>query len=215
MGSTTGFVMAAVLAVGCGVDGDAKDSCNVQDDCLAGYVCQNQVCVTDPGEHGFEYGTVAPMTSASAGLAAGSPDTLLGATAAGGSLGCAVIHDESAAPGTATSLVYAKIRKGETGDDRCPRGTYSIVNDPTSCSAALNGLLPGCVLYKQWDGSGTQITNRLGIGGYITIDDVTNSDMSHSCHIDMSAAFTGGVTIKSTFSFDYNPYAPDSAFCTH
>jgi hypothetical protein len=126
-----------------------------------------------------------------------------------------VIRDESASPGTATSLVYAKIRKGETGDTRCPRGTYSIVNDPMNCSVVLNGLFPGCVLYKQWDASGTQITNRLGIGGYVTVDDVTNSDMNHSCNIDLSATFAGGITIKSTFSFTYNPYGSDSSFCTH
>jgi hypothetical protein len=216
MFSTTGSVMivSAVLAAGCGLDGGNKSACNVQDDCDAGYVCSNQMCVTDPG-HGFEYGTVTPMTSASNGLVSGDYEALLGTTAAGGSLGCAVIRDENASPGTATSLVYAKIREGETGDHRCPTGTYAVVNDPVNCSAVLNGLFPGCVLYKQWDAGGTQITNRLGLGGYVTVEDVTHSDMDHSCNIDLSATFTGGVTIKSTFSFEYNPYAPDSSFCTH
>src|SRR6476660_4805180 len=133
MFSTTGLVMAAsaAFAMGCGPDGDPK--------------------ATDSGSVGFEYGTVEPITSASHGLVAADYEALLGTTASAGSLGCAVIRDESASPGTATSLVYAKIRKGETGDTRCPRGTYSIVNDPMNCSVVLNGLFPGCVLYKQWD----------------------------------------------------------------
>ena len=38
---------ALLLAAGCGLDGKAKNQCEVQTDCLAGYVCSNGMCIEE------------------------------------------------------------------------------------------------------------------------------------------------------------------------
>jgi hypothetical protein len=139
-------------------------------------------------------------------------ETLVGVTTAAGNLGCALVGSESAAPGVASSLVYAKLQGN--GDARCPWGRSPITSNP-SCNVAFGELPPGCALYKEWDASGAQIANVLAIGGYVTVDDVAHTDMDHGCNVTLSATFPGGVTITSTFSFDYNPYDSTSSFCTH
>ena len=222
--------MTIALATGCSIHDDGgKDACNTQTDCLNGFICTNHTCVDPngsnmgssngspdaPGPPGSQYGDVQPITAASNGLTAADYNALIGTTTASGGLGCAVIHDESAAPGTTASLVYAKIARGSTGDTRCPTGNHAVVDDPMACNNDFGGLLPGCVQYKRWDDAGKQIANRLAIGGYIAIQQTTISSMDYRCSVDLSASFVGGVTIHSTFSFDYNPYGPEESFCTH
>jgi len=169
----------------------------------------------DAPSNGAEFGTVQPMTAATMGLAAGDYKALLGVTTAAGNLGCAVIRDEKSSPGASSSLVYAKI-EGSSGDTRCPSGAYAIRNDATYCgSSSYLPLNPGCALYKQWDASGAQIANRYAIGGYVNVQDSRQSDTWHICTIELSTVFAGGTTIAKTYKFDYNPYGPEEAFCTH
>ena len=214
-------ITMCVLAAGC-LSGGGKDACQTQADCVNGYVCSNQVCVADDGtrtDHpggsdSKEFGDVQAMTSASEGLYAFDYKELIGTTTAGGPLGCSLVRDENASPGTAVALVYAKIMK-QGGDGRCPTGNYAVLNDPTLCIMTLNGLYPGCVQYKRWDATGTQVTNRLAIGGYVAVQDNVVSSSDHMCSVDMSATFAGGVTVRSSYSFAFNVYGPEESFCAH
>jgi hypothetical protein len=47
------------------------------------------------------------------------------------------------------------------------------------------------------------------------VQDAFVTDMVHRCRVELSLNFAGGVTVAKTFMFDYNPYAPASAFCQH
>jgi hypothetical protein len=123
------------------------------------------------------------------------------------------LSSEDASPGAANALVYAKVHK-ESGDDRCPTGTFSIVDNPRACNVNI-AVQAGCAIYKQWDSSGTQVTNRSALGGYVTIGEVIQPNMDVTCSVDMSATFDGGVTIRSTYSFLYNPAAESGPFCSH
>ena len=217
----------AALAVGCNLD-DAdgpKNSCNVQADCLAGYQCVNSVCVgggTDGGvtlidapNNSKYYGSVEPLAPQSAGMAAGNYETLVGVTTAAGNLGCAVVGDLEAAPGGGAAVVYAKV-KPESGDYRCPVGVFAIMNDPSSCTSLSPGdLRPNCAIYKRWDTAGKQVANQLAIGGYVSVTETYISSMASRCSAELSINFAGSVTVTKTFTYDYNPLAPTSAFCQH
>lgn len=195
-------ILLALLAAGCHSRGD--DLC--RDDCLT---------TPDAPMNSSEYGTVQPMTAATSGLVSADYKSLLGATTAAGNLGCAVIQDEKSSPGASSSVVYAKIERN-SGDARCPAGSYAIRNDPAYCGSNLYfGLNPGCAQYKQWDASGTQVASRFAIGGYVNVQDSRQSDSWHICTIELSTTFAGGVTIAKSYRFDYNPYGPEQAFCTH
>ncbi|HEY5921314.1 MAG TPA: hypothetical protein VIV11_06570 [Kofleriaceae bacterium] len=221
------MIAGAALAVGCNLDDGSKNSCNVQTDCLTGYQCVNNTCIgggTDsggivlidaPGSGSKFYGTVEPLTSLSAGMAAGNYETLAGVTTAAGNLGCAVVGDLDASPGAGAAVVYAKV-KPESGDYRCPEGVFAIMNDPSSCTSTFpSDLRPNCALYKRWDASGKQVANQLAIGGYVSVQEMYISSMASRCSAEMSINFAGGVTVTKSFTYDYNPLAPGSAFCQH
>ena len=198
MHSTVNLAVLAALAT----------ACHSRDD-------DSGVPAPDASGGGVEYGTVQPLAAATSGLVGANYRALLGVTTAAGNLGCAVIRDEKSSPGASSSIVYTKI-DASSGDTRCPAGAYAIRNDVAYCGAALHaGINPGCALYKQWDASGTQIASRFAIGGYVNVQDVRQYDSLHTCTVEVSTVFAGGVTIAKTFKFDFNPYAPDDAFCTH
>jgi hypothetical protein len=209
---------------GCTLDGQQKTACNGPSDCLDGYACAVGQCVRQPdggvtlvdaSQAGGDFGEVQALAPATAGVTA-FPDsyTLAGVTTATGGLGCAMLADEGAAPGTDTAVAYAKIDKGESGDTRCPAGSYAIMNDPSYCASdPFTGVRPGCAVYRRWDTAGTKVANRRAIGGYVTIQNTFVSTSDQRCDVDFSLRFAGGVTIGKTFSFHYNPLAPAEAFC--
>lgn len=218
---TSLFIFAlAALAAGCNLDDDTKNACNSAADCLDGYQCVNSVCVGG-GNTGVDapsgpyFGTVEAMTSQSAGLAAANYQTLVGATSALGTPGCALVGNLQASPGGAGAVVYAKVQ-AESGDARCPNGTFAIVNDPNACMQTFpDELRPGCALYKRWDASGQLVANQLATGGYVQVQQVYVSDMEYRCDVQLSIQFAGGVAIGKAFSFTYNPYGPTEKFCTN
>lgn len=212
------FTLAA-LVTGCNLDDGTKNACNSAADCLDGYQCANNVCVGGSGgpdaPAGPYFGTVEAMTSQSSGLAAANYQTLVGATTALGTLGCAVVGDLQASPGAGAAVVYAKVQ-AESGDARCPMGTFAIVNDPNACMQTFpDELRPGCAIYKRWDASGQPVANQLAIGGYVQVQQVYVSDMEYRCDAQLSLQFPGGVAIGKAFSFTYNPYGPTEKFCTN
>jgi hypothetical protein len=217
--STFSFVLAVALAGGCNLtdeDDGAKNACQSQEDCLSGYQCVGNVCVTEGTDNpGTYYGTVEPMTPASAGLSAKNDETLAALTTAAGPLGCAVVGDVAGSPGANAATVYARISK-DAGDTRCPSGVYAIVNDPDLCHQSFpDDLRASCAMYRRWDAGGQQSANRLATGGYVSIQNTPVSDMLEQCDVDVSIQFAGGVTIAKQFQFQYDPGAPTSAFCTH
>lgn len=219
--SNISFVIALALAGGCNLTDDdgVKNACESQADCLPDYSCVDNVCVTGGGGgsnmSGTYYGTVEPMTPASSGLSAENYETLAALTTAPGPLGCAVVGDVAGSPGANAAVVYAKVSK-ESGDTRCPTGSYAIVNDPDLCHQTFpSDLNTSCAIYRRWDASGQQSANQLATGGYVSIQNTYVNDMLERCNVDMSIQFAGGVAIGKTFQFDYNPLAPTSAFCVH
>ena len=213
-----------IVIGGCTLDGQQKTACNGPADCLDGYACGNGTCVrqadggvtvVDAPHSGGDYGDVQALAPGTAGVTA-FPDsyTLAGVTTATGGLGCAMLDNENAAPGTDTAVAYAKIDKGQSGDTRCPAGTFAIMNDPVACAVdPFSGVRPGCAIYRRWDASGTQVASRRAIGGYVTIQNTFVSSSAQRCDVDISMRFAGSVTISKTFSFQYNPLAPAEAFC--
>ncbi|NVB81736.1 MAG: hypothetical protein HOV81_25300 [Kofleriaceae bacterium] len=217
--SNISFVIALALAGGCVLteDDGTKNACQAQEDCLSGYQCVDNVCVTGGGSNmpGTYYGTVEPMTPASSGLSAENYETLAALTTAPGPLGCAVVGDVAGSPGANAAVVYAKVSK-ESGDTRCPSGSYAIVNDPDLCHQSFpSDLHASCAIYRRWNASGQQSANQLAIGGYVSIQNTYVNDMLERCDVDMSIQFAGGVAIAKKFQFDYNPLAPTAAFCVH
>ncbi|MGE0870563.1 MAG: hypothetical protein AB7P03_18505 [Kofleriaceae bacterium] len=232
------FALAAALGAGC-LGGGSKNKCETSADCLGGAACVESVCVASgPGDGtekpdagddhepaladasdnpGGAFGTVEPLTSQSAGLTTVEYDTMLGLTTASSGLGCALVGNMKSSPGTATAAVYALINKGGSGDTRCPDGTFAIMDHPEFCSTfhPLLDINPGCGIYKRWDATGTLVAKRYAIGGYVTSQSTYHSEMHSTCNVELSLAFDGGVTIDRTYTFDYNPFAPTSAFCVH
>lgn len=239
------IVMAiATVMGGCGVNNERKDACTAAIDCLDGFTCVNRVCVRpgegpdaggpggggdgdgpsdgdpDPGNMnpgtGAQFGDVEPLAPLTTGLA--SPDdivgTLLGAASTGGNFGCALIGDEASSPGGLATLVQAKIRSDLGGDARCPAGTYAILNDPVYCAGTFVGRGPQCAVYKRWDASGALVAQRLAIGGFVSVEDVARSEAAHTCTVEATLVFSGR-SIDLSFSFDFNPFAPDDTFCVH
>jgi hypothetical protein len=230
------IVVSAALAAACGVDEDGKNACLIPTDCLGGFACVDGTCVDvrgagpdggtgDDGDDGDglhlhdaggdkQYGDVEPLDSQSAGMAAINYDTLVGLATAPGGLGCALVGNESASPGTAAAAVYAKIEK-EGGDARCPQGVYAIVSNPSECHELHFGLRPGCALYKRWSDTGEQVASRPATGGFVSVQNIYRSEMERGCEVEVSLSFAGGTTIATTFTFDYNPYGPAESFCAH
>jgi hypothetical protein len=164
-----------------------------------------------------EYGAAEPITAHSTGLAtAAGGGALLGTTGVAGNLGCALVGDESSAPGIEAALVYAKVQS-DTGDSRCATGTYAIQNNPAACPLGTPGrLLPGCAVYKRWDASGTLVARRLAIGGFVTVlNHGQNSGGIVTCDVELGLSFAGGTTIQSSFSFDFNVLGSSESFCVH
>ena len=231
---------------GCALDGDDKDSCRTQADCSDGFTCVDQVCENplgggggddgdgdsdpvDPGDDDGagggggndglqeEFGSVQDMAPATLGLTAVNDyDTLIALTTASGGLGCAMVGDEDAAPGGAAAMLSVK-PDAEGGDDRCPDGTYGLLDDPEYCGnyVPVIGINPGCAAYRAWDASGDLSAFRLATGGYVTVTATPVTDEEITCDVELSVSFAGGVTISDAFSFSYNPYAPEGAFCQH
>jgi hypothetical protein len=216
------IIALGALAGGCHLpEQDGKSSCNVAEDCLSGYQCVNGTCTGGGSIHlpdapgGTFFGTVEPMTSQSAGMAAANYSALVAVTTAPGTLGCAVVGDLEASPGADAAVVYAKV-PGGSSDSRCPMGTFAIKNDPNACNPSFPGeLYDNCAIYKRWDGTGKQVANQLATGGYVSVTRTYLNDMAYRCTADVSIRFAGGVTIAKMFTFDYNPLAPTSVFCKH
>jgi hypothetical protein len=218
---TLSTIVIATLATACGLpDDEVKTSCQSQTDCLEGYYCLEGMCransnTTPDAPGGPFYGTVEPMTSQSLGVSAENYRTLVSATTAPGTLGCAVVGDLEASPGADGAVAYAQIAK-DSGDTRCPTGVYAIMNDPSACTPSFPGQLnPGCALYKRWDASGKQVASQLAIGGYVSLTESPSTSTTNRCTGELSLRFAGNVTIARTFQFDFNPGAPASAFCMH
>lgn len=215
------FLIPLALATGCHIDDGTKNACNLQTDCLAGYACVDNTCVgggsngSPDAPNGKYYGTVEPLVAQSEGVVAWNYQTLVAATTAPSTLGCAVVGDLQASPGPNVAVVYARVQK-ESGDTRCPNGVFAIVNDASLCTATFpDELRPGCGLYKRWDGNGQQVANQLATGGYVSITQTYLNDMAYRCSAELSVRFAGGVTIAKTFTFDYNPLGPAESFCSH
>jgi len=214
------FLITAMLAVGCKMDDGTKNACNLQTDCLDGYVCIDNTCVggnnhgsPDAPGGGQYYGNVEAMTSQTAGLAAANYETLVAATTSLGTLGCAVVGDLQASPGAGAAVVYAKVQ-ASSGDSRCPNGTFAIINDPARCKQTFPAeLYPGCAIYKRWDATGKQAANQLATGGYVSVQQLYVNSMEYRCDTQLSIQFPGGVTIGKVFSFSYNPLGPAEKFC--
>jgi hypothetical protein len=228
-------MIVGAAALGCDLSSKRKDACSVQGDCLDGFSCVNHVCSDsaggpdggDGGDGGAtdpnlpkdastdEYGVVESFVTQTAGLVVSGEDTQLGASAVAGNLGCALVGSESASPGGDATAVYVKVRRGETGDRRCPDGTYAILNDPSACAGVFGGRLPQCGVYKQRNASGVQIAQRLAIGGFVTVHDVDQGGTSHTCNVELSLAFAGGASIQSSYNFSYSPLGTSESFCVH
>jgi hypothetical protein len=169
--------------------------------------------IMDASPH--QYGTIEPITPHSTGLAVANYDTLLGTTGVSGNLGCALLGDESSAPGGEASLVYAKVNR-EGSDRRCPDGTFAIQNDPNACQLDVySQLRPGCAVYKRWDASGALVALRLAIGGYVTVQNRDRDGSNHECSVELSVSFAGGTLIQSSFRFAYNVFESYESFCLH
>lgn len=226
-------MVVGAVTLGCDLSSKRKDACSVQGDCLDGFSCVNHVCsdgaggpdggqgddAMDPNlpkdASTDEYGVVESFATQTAGLVVSGDDTQLGASAVAGNLGCALVGSESASPGADATAVYVKVRRGETGDRRCPDGIYAILNDPSACAGVFGGRLPQCGVYKRWNASGVQIAQRLAIGGVVTVHDVDQGGTSHTCNVELSLAFAGEVSIQSSYSFDYSPLGTSASFCVH
>lgn len=218
--TTLPLIALAALATGCDLDDNNKNACVTAADCLDGYQCVANVC---SGGHqggtdapsGPYFGTVEAMTPQTTGVAAANYQTLVGATSVLGTLGCAVVGDLQASPGASAAVVYAKIH-ADTGDTRCPTGTFAIVNDFDLCMQTFpDELHPGCAIYRRWDASGQQVANQLATGGYVQSEQVVLGEMEYRCDVQLSIQFAGGVAIGKAFSFTYNPFGPTEKFCTN
>lgn len=215
------LVALAALAAGCNLDDSTKNACVTTSDCVDGSQCVDSVCtrggiISPDAPAGPYFGTVEAMTAQAAGLAEANYQTLVAATSAQGTLGCAVAGDLQASPGAAAAVVYAQLQVGaESGDLRCPTGTYAIMNASACTNVAPGALAPGCALYRRWDASGQQVANQLATGGYVSIDQVYVSDMEYRCDAQLSIQFPGGVEIGKSFSFTYYPLGTMSSFCTN
>jgi len=231
--------LVGMFASGCGLNSARKDACSVAGDCLEGFTCVDHACSETGGSdagHGpdggvsdgedmpgssdghrpdDEYGTVEPLTAQSSGLLSTGEDTLMGAATAAGNLGCAIIGDESSSPGTEAALIQAKVGRGQPGDRRCPSGNYAILNNPQACASVFGGRGSQCAVYKRWNASGAQVAQRLAIGGFVAVEDVADSEASHTCNVELSLAFTGGTSIDTSFSFTYGPFGSTESFCVH
>lgn len=210
-------LIALAMLAGCGLQDDGKNACFSQQDCVEG-TCVDGRCTTGTGPDGpgsKYYGTVEPLASASTGISAENYETMLATTTAAGNLGCAVVGDLKGSPGGPNAVVYAKVQS-DTGDKRCPTGTFAIVNDVNLCGTSTfpDDLRVGCAIYKRWDASGTQVAYQLATGGYVTTRETPMANTMSRCNAEMSIRF-GNVTIAKTFVFDYNPLGPASAFCVH
>ena len=218
-----------LCSAGCALDGDGKDSCVTQDDCVDGYTCVDRVCEGPPGGFGGggdggdgdddgvvvgggdgsveEFGSVADISAATLGLTAVNDyQTLISITDVSGGLGCALVGDEDAAPGGAAAMLSLK-PDVEGGDDRCPEGTHGILDNPDICGSVypITGLNDGCAAYRAWDASGEPSAFRLATGGSVTVT-ATDTGEQIDCDVELSV---------DSFSFSYSPGAPDSAFCQH
>ncbi|CAN5553953.1 hypothetical protein BH11MYX1_BH11MYX1_51510 [soil metagenome] len=219
--SNTGLLITAMLAFGCNIDDGTKNACNVQTDCLTGFMCVNSTCVgsnnnvSPDAPSGPFYGTVEPIAAQTEGVAAANYQTLVAATTTPGAFGCAVTSDLQSSPGPDAAVAYAKVH-AESGDTRCPNGVFAIINDPSACASMIPGeLRPGCAIYKRWDASGQQVANQLATGGYVSITQTYLNDMAYRCDAELSVRFAGNVTIEKTFTFAYNPLSPAESFCSH
>lgn len=236
------MLVSALGATGCALDGDGKDSCMTQADCSDGFTCVDQVCEgtlgggggdeggggggddeTGGGDSGGsdglpeQFGTVADISAASLGLTAVNDyDTLIALTNASGGLGCAMVGDEDAAPGGAAAMLSLK-PDADGGDDRCPAGTYGLLDDVEYCGAVypVTGLNPGCAAYRAWDAGGEPSAFRLATGGYVTVTATPVTDEQIDCDVELSVSFDGGVTIADAFAFSYDPYGAESSYCEH
>jgi hypothetical protein len=222
MKTLSNLALLIVATTGCSLSDDdgVKNACQSQTDCLEGFYCFEGTCqqannTTPDAPNGDFYGTVQAMSPLSTGVAAENYRTLVGATTAAGTLGCAVVGDLEASPGVDVAVAYAKVA-ADSGDSRCPEGVFAIMNDPSACKPSFPGdLNPGCGLYKRWDASGKQVASQLAIGGYVSMSRTVSSSTTYRCSGELSLRFAGGVTIAKTFVFDYNPGGPSSAFCVH
>jgi hypothetical protein len=213
------IISIIALVAGCHLEAGGKDACNALSDCLSGYVCVDHACVdrtdSSPDARGEFYGSVEPLAPQSAGISAGNSRTLVAVTTAPATLGCAVVGDLQASPGSDTAVVYATVRS-ESGDARCPTGVFAIMNNASLCRPPVFGeLYPGCALYKRWDAAGQQAAYQLAIGGYVSIARTYLSDMAYRCDAELSISFAGGAVVAKTWTFQYNPYAAGAAFCVH
>jgi hypothetical protein len=201
-----------------------KRACEKPTDCLDGYSCINNICI-DPGggddmkpDGGKistgsdaapdvvpQYGDATAFTAQSAGHWISTSGDLVGLANAAGGLGCSLVNNEEASPGTSAAAVHIKI-DGDTS--YCPTGSYSILG-PSDCDTYDFGeLARGCALYKEWDSSGTQIASRLAIGGYVQVSKISETG---ACEFDVGVNFAGGVTVTQVF--EGAPAGNDFGFC--
>ena len=221
MKTLSNLLLLMAAGAGCGLPDDGpKSSCQLQTDCLEGYYCFEGMCRTNnntspDAPNGPLYGTVQQLAPQSTGVAAENYRTLVGATNAAGTLGCAVVGDLESSPGADVAVAYAQV-SADSGDTRCPTGVFAIMDNPNACTPSYSGELdPGCGLYRRWDASGKQVANQLAIGGYVSMSQSVSSSTTYRCSGELSLRFAGGVTIAKTFGFDYNPGSPSSASCVH
>jgi hypothetical protein len=230
--NTALVALVGAATIGCSLNTDRKNACRVPGDCLDGFECLNNRCEASQADAGGqtdgngpgddlpptdadpgEYGAVQPITVQSTGIAV-TDFTLLGATVAAGNLGCALVGDESGAPGGEAAVLYAKLRGGS--DRRCPDGAHAIRSGADACPFYPgSALLPQCAIYRRWDASGNLVAQRRATGGVVTIHDVALGAMAHRCEVEVAISFPGGTSVQSSFSFDFNPFGPDDTFCVH
>jgi hypothetical protein len=225
-----GVLILGAVHVGCSLRDDHKTACSVPGDCLDGFACVNHTC-TDmagapdaggPGNGGgpmdpddWQSGTVEPIAIQTSGLVSiNGNTTLLAITSASDNLGCALVGSETATPGIAAAAIHVTVIS--SGDARCPAGTLGLRYDLPACNPhALGGPLTRCGVYQRWDASGQLVAERLALGGFVTARDLMVDASTHRCEVELSFNFGGATSIQGAFAFEFQPGAPDHAFCLH
>jgi hypothetical protein len=164
-----------------------------------------------PEDEEFEVGKFAAYTAASSGLTVPEfgDDIAVTVTSLEGTLGCALSANPNAAPGIEGSATIVAFRP-ESGESRCPAGVHAVINDPEFCKRGREG----CALYRHWDAEGNLVAQVLGRGGYVSITSSEESEHSTRCDVEVNVNFAGG-SVKKSFSFSFDPFAPTDDFCAN
>jgi len=133
------------------------------------------------------------------------------ATDVPGSLGCALAK-ETASPGKAAALVFAKLDTGIS--TQCPVGSYTLDGDPSFCRTTTGPgrLRAGCAEYRRWNDAGTEVGALLATTGYAKVTETPLANDRTRCTVDLQLQFPGGRSWSDIISVEYG-FAASPPFC--